>query len=266
MQTIMDVGMHLGKDTQFYLDKGFRVIAIEARRDFIERNRWVFRSYIDTGQLEIVHGAISNEVGMIPFTIFANQDDWGTCDPDYTKIYKGRNKNYAVIEVPTIRFDDVLRRFGMPYYLKIDIEGSDMLCIEALHRFAERPRYVSMEVAAVDFARPFEAMAHLYVLGYRRFKVVNQALFSRHRCPFPPREGRFVDAVFDWNMTGPFGEECPGEWLDVEEAFAKFRHILKKERLFGPEGRLHQFSRLYGAVALRLRGEPIGWYDLHAAP
>jgi FkbM family methyltransferase len=265
MQTIIDVGMHVGKDTQFYLDKGFRVVAVEARPDFVAQNRVTFKSYIDDGRLEIVHGAVSDRAGTIPFTIFPDQDDWGTCDPHYTQLYLGRKKRYDVIDVPAVRFDDILRRVGIPYYLKIDIEGSDLLCVKALHGFAERPAYVSAEVATTGFDRPFETIAHLYVLGYRRFKVVNQALFSRRRCPHPPREGSFVDASFDWQMTGPFGEEAPGAWNDAERTLATLRRIVRKESLFAPEGRLRRFAKVYDAVARRMGGEPIGWYDVHAA-
>ena len=46
---IIDVGMHTGKDTLFYLQKGFRVVAIEANpgRRFKTRIRLV---YSFTGQ------------------------------------------------------------------------------------------------------------------------------------------------------------------------------------------------------------------------
>jgi FkbM family methyltransferase len=265
MYTIIDAGMHIGKDTQFYLDKGFRVVGIEARPDFIARNRQTFRRYIEDGRLRIIHGAIAERAGTIPFTIFPDQDDWGTCDPHYTTLYRRRKQRFDVIDVPAIRFDDVLRQVGIPYYLKTDIEGSDLLCIRALHGFTERPRYVSTELTVTDGERLFETLANLLVLGYRRFKVVNQARWRQRRCPFPPREGAYVDAVFDWQMTGPFGEEAPGIWRDCEHTVAALLRIRRTESLFGPEGRLRGAAQFYDALARRFGGEPTGWYDLHAA-
>jgi hypothetical protein len=40
-----------------------------------------------------------------------------------------------VIEVPVVNLSECLRTFGIPQYLKIDIEGMDAVCIEALAVF-----------------------------------------------------------------------------------------------------------------------------------
>ena len=82
------------------------------------------------------------------------------------------------VEVEAVTFDDVLREFGVPYYMKVDIEGLDMACIEARHRVSERPRYLSVESAITSgiasFEDGFAELAHLWVLGYRRFKYIDQ--------------------------------------------------------------------------------------------
>lgn len=43
-QLIYDVGGHLGEDTDFYLKKGFKVVAIEANPGLAERLSERFRS------------------------------------------------------------------------------------------------------------------------------------------------------------------------------------------------------------------------------
>ena len=40
---------------------------------------------------------------------------------------------------------EVYRSHGIPYYLKIDVEGVDRLILEELKRFQDRPQYVSIE-------------------------------------------------------------------------------------------------------------------------
>ncbi len=44
-----------------------------------------------------------------------------------------------------VDFAGALRKFGAPYYLKIDIEGCDTVCVRSLAEFKERPDYVSIE-------------------------------------------------------------------------------------------------------------------------
>ena len=58
LDLIYDVGMHKGEDTDFYLRKGFRVVAFEADPDLTGYCRKRFKEFLDSGQLKIVEGAI----------------------------------------------------------------------------------------------------------------------------------------------------------------------------------------------------------------
>ena len=55
---IYDVGMHKGEDAEFYLRKGFRVVAFEANPELIASCKQRLRDFLDHGQLTIVEGAI----------------------------------------------------------------------------------------------------------------------------------------------------------------------------------------------------------------
>ena len=39
----------------------------------------------------------------------------------------------------------ILGEYGIPYYLKVDIEGADLLCLEGLTWFTSRLTYISIE-------------------------------------------------------------------------------------------------------------------------
>jgi len=36
---------------------------------------------------------------------------------------------YTYVDVPAVRFETILGECGVPYYLKIDVEGLDLLCV-----------------------------------------------------------------------------------------------------------------------------------------
>ena len=264
LETIFDVGMHTGKDTEFYLSKGFRVVAIEARPDLVDQNRRKLQAYIDAHLLEIVPCAVASTEGTVPFYVFPEKDDWGTLDSDYAQRNIERGKKHYIVEVPAVSFASVLERYGVPYYLKIDIEGADILCVQALHRFPNRPKYLSIETHLTNFEQTFEAVAHLFALGYRRFKIVNQIMNFKRCCPDPPLEGKYVAAHFDSEMSGPFGEEAPGVWRNVEQTLNSLRRISKRQALLSPEGPLHRYTWVYNGICRRIGKEPLGWYDLHA--
>ena len=48
---------------------------------------------------------------------------------------------------------EIYRTYGVPFYLKIDVEGADRLVLEELKSFSNRPQYVSLESEKVDFNR-----------------------------------------------------------------------------------------------------------------
>lgn len=59
MRTVFDIGMYDGADTKYYLESGFRVIAVEANRDLIASAQKKFASYLSAGQLVCVNKAVT---------------------------------------------------------------------------------------------------------------------------------------------------------------------------------------------------------------
>jgi FkbM family methyltransferase len=263
---IYDVGMHQGKDTAFYLKKGFRVVAVEASPSHVKAAEELFQKEITEQRLTIVPAAVSSQEGRIPFYINLDKDDWGTISADFAARNEQLGTRNQLVEVDAVRMETILRRYGVPYYIKIDIEGADTLCLESLHEFSERPKFVSIEIDLTSFAEGFESIVQLWELGYRDFKLVNQSLNKHTQCPNPPREGLFVPARFDAHTSGPFGEETRGDWLDIEGALAKYQEVIRQQRLFGASGKYYHSPLRHISKWLRkIAGlEPIGWYDLHA--
>jgi hypothetical protein len=60
-----------------------------------------------------------------------------------------RNEVYGTkslrITVKSSKFETILQEFGIPHYLKIDIEGADLLCVKALQHFDSKPQFISIE-------------------------------------------------------------------------------------------------------------------------
>lgn len=263
---IYDIGMHTGKDAEFYLKKGFRVVAVEANRKLVDDVSKRLSGYIDDGRLTIVNAAIGNREGRTRFYINQQKDDWGTLSEDFVKRNEQLGTTHEVIEVDCIRLDTVLERCGIPYYIKIDIEGADLYCLEALQRFEQKPKFASIESSLTSFDDAFTELAHLWVLGYRQFKIVNQSLNGSVRCPSPAREGLYVDQLFDGHMSGPFGEEAPGEWIDIDTMLARYDLIIREQALYGGGGKYYNTRRasLWNWWRKIIGAEPTGWYDIHA--
>lgn len=232
-ELIFDLGMHTGQDTNFYLKKGFRVVAVEANPVLAEKARVRFRRWIERGSLTILECAIAEDAGNAEFFINESDDAWSSLMPDVGS----RGDRYHKVTIETRPLTALIAEYGMPYYLKIDIEGKDLAALKALRSFSGRPRHVSVE-------NGFTVLQNLLSeLGYSRFKWINQALVPLQRLPFPPKEGGFCLHRFEIGSSGAFGEEAPGKWISLSDARAEVgRHWARPD----------------------LDADIHGWFDLHA--
>jgi hypothetical protein len=68
------------------------------------------------------------------------------------------------VTVEGLEFAGILKEFGIPHYLKVDIEGADLLCIHALKNFDSLPSYISLEstkVCCSDLCNEFALLKDL---------------------------------------------------------------------------------------------------------
>ena len=262
---IFDLGMHKGEDTDFYLAKGFNVIAVEANPDLCDEVARRLSFDIESGRLTIVNAAITEKPGPIRF--YQNPNTvWGTTSSAWTE----RNTKLGspaerVITVDGIAAGELITTYGVPYFMKIDIEGADLLALEALRDTPVRPTLVSIESDKCSWEGVLHEFDLLEQLGYHQFKVVSQAQVSTQVPPKPAQEGRYADWVFEFGSSGLFGEEIPGPWLTREQALHWYELAFMRYRFFGDEG-------LYGPcsespeVGDAMRGEfgDESWFDTHA--
>jgi FkbM family methyltransferase len=267
---IFDFGMHKGEDTAYYLAKGFNVVAFEADPDHAAHCRSRFAEAIRTQRLTIVEGAIAppTESGRITFYKNLGNTFQGTISDEWATRLRRRHKESLAIEVPRIDIAGQFRAFGIPHYLKIDIEGADMLVLEALAAFPDRPPYLSFESEKLEFARLVEELDLLRALGYTKFRAVQQKYIRGTTVETKDRLGNPLGFTFESGASGIFGADI-AEWQSYEECRAAYRDIFKTYRWFG-EGSL--INRMPGGRQLKsiLRRTPFvnplpGWYDTHAA-
>lgn len=230
---IFDLGFHTGQDTEFYLKKGFRVVAVEANPALVDAGRRKFARAISGARLTLLNKGVARNAAEMTFCVNKTNSAWSS----FVEEIGSRGGAYEKIKIETTTLALLLQEFGVPYYLKIDIEGYDDIALTALQEFERRPRYVSLENG---YPRTLELLVSL---GYDRFKYVNQAEVERQRLPFPSKEGRFAFHRFKFESSGAFGEEAPGEWLTRDAALRKIEEYWATPNL---DASIH------------------GWRDIHA--
>jgi len=229
---IYDVGMNNGDDCEYYLSKGCNVVAIEANPKLVQRARERFGQEIGDRRLFIEWVGIVDQPGNIPFWICDERDVFSSFDAARA----GRNGlKCHPIDVECVTFDTILKKYGIPHYLKIDIEGAEPYCLKHLLP-TQLPQYLSLE------AEDLQGLVLLRQLGYSEFKIVDQmrhnstfpdfantTVFSRSAkqiCWYADRvKNRLRRSVFPRGSSGPFGEQTPGERQSFEEVASNWLHM-----------------------------------------
>jgi len=274
---VFDVGLNVGQDTAFYLSQGYRVLAIEAHPTLAECAHDRFASEILAGRLTILNVGIAAKEGLADFWICEEKPEFSS----FHRAIAARNSySQKCIQVPVMPFEAIIERFGIPYFLKIDIEGNDKLCLEGLSP-CSLPSYLSVEsecplneqnAGVEDGVRTLQ---QLYGLGYRKFKLINQHTFcslswppslhygldvlarralnllpaksrpslgfiSRHLVTRRRLEKRF-DRDFPLGSSGPWGEDTPGKWISYSEAERAYRRYRNRHFLLTKDAEFHSF-------------------------
>ena len=134
---IYDVGMNDGDDTAYYLHEGYRVVAVEVDPALIELARERFDGPIRQGRLELVQAAIGPRRETAQFWICEGKSVWNSFD---RQIASREGHTCHAIEVECLQFRDLLEQYGVPFYLKVDIEGHDTYCVADLDQ-QDLPKY-----------------------------------------------------------------------------------------------------------------------------
>ena len=255
---ICDLGMHDCEDTAYYLAAGYNVLAVDANPDKCAPAEERFAAEVGAGRLRVVNVGLAAQRGEADFWV-SSWTEWSSFDQ--ANATKGGATAKAV-RVPTLPLADILAGAEAPYFVKVDIEGNDSVCLRQLCETTEMPSYVSFEVTA----QAPQDVALLVGAGFGRFRVVRQNDWRQmtprnvlwygwarqaiarlhHGSHLAYRRGPISGHRFVLGSSGPLPWTVPGRWWNATEAVGVLRHLQ--------------------SVDDKLRAGGLGeWYDVHAA-
>ena len=213
MKIIYDVGANNGDNIPYYLLKSDLVVAIEANPDLCNHIKKRFEKEISAKKLIILNFIISNEKNNDVKDFFIHKKDHvlsRSMQPT-----KENLNNFKKIKVQSKYVLDIIKEFGDPYYIKIDIEHSDHLILRELFLSKIQPPYISAEV------HTFKIFSLLSVLGeYESFKtVMGEQVSKRYKNHEIDTKNGKKNYSFPHHSAGPFGNDIEGPWLTADNFF-----------------------------------------------
>ena len=257
-QLVFDVGVNDGDDTAYYLNRGYKVVGIEADPLLVEQLSRRFAEPIARGDLQLLNLGVAAEDGEAQFWV-SERSIWSS----FSREMASRDGlSCHPITVPTKPFDAIVRQYGVPYYCKIDIEGYDRVCLSRLAPELA-PRYISVEMHRQEGDADIERLREL---GYAKFKIISQVtrgqpepwiLNTEYALPWrlavqvrnADRRMRGAPTVNGWafshTSSGPFAEDTPGPWRGFDATLKLWKYLKDAEPRLEAKG-LHE------------------WFDVHA--
>ncbi len=83
----------------------------------------------------------------------ADHSLWGSTAEDWALHNEVLGTRNNVISVPAINFGKCLENYGIPFYLKADIVGSETICLRALLNVENKPDYISVRSEKLIFRK-----------------------------------------------------------------------------------------------------------------
>ena len=255
---VFDIGANNGDDAAHYLARGFQVLAVEAAPQWAAHLAERFRGEIGPGQLILLECAIARQDGLADFYVSeGNRGVWSSFDVERAGRDGVRTRS---IQVRARTLTSIMEEYGVPFFLKVDIEGGDRICLDAIDP-EDAPEFVSFEASEGKVADLYV----LHVKGYRRFRLIDQTTFARVPAPSlhtathalasvrhvirqtirrrkfaPPPPAATSIAGFNVSSSGPMPHEHDAIWDEVDDVALAWLHYVRGS----DQGR---------------------WFDIHAA-
>jgi FkbM family methyltransferase len=131
---VFDVGAHAGNRTRGFAALGCRVVALEPQPDFARLLRTVFRR---SPRVEIVEAAVGAMAGKASLsisdrtptvtTVATGWRDARSREADFGGVRWNRR-----IDVEMTTLDELIARWGLPAFVKIDVEGAEPAVLAGL--------------------------------------------------------------------------------------------------------------------------------------
>jgi FkbM family methyltransferase len=163
---IFDIGANSGSYSKEYTKNGFKVIAVEPQKQLCNR---ITEEQPDT---IVINALVGRSPEPLDFFI-CNADTLSTSSIDW--MTKGRFANqyswqYAG-KIPCISLDQLIQKYGIPFYIKIDVEGSEVDVLSSLTKKADC--LLSFEWVEEFKQNAMDAIDYLKSIGYTQFWISN---------------------------------------------------------------------------------------------
>ena len=191
---VFDIGANVGTMTRVFSLLGAKVVAVEPNADCVRH----IELTTDRDAVEVLQAAVSESNGLAVLKVSDRKDKMSSLSEEWRKAVTEENQDYAgmwtrEVTVPAVTLDALIERYGLPFYIKIDVEGYEEQALSGLSR--------SPKVLSFEFNKAFLGPA---------LRVLDREIFA--------------EATFNYTLIDPVKFELES-WTNKSELRNRIREL-----------------------------------------
>jgi FkbM family methyltransferase len=132
---VFDIGANVGTMTAIFASLGAKVVAIEPNPDCARH----IELTTSRDAVEVLQAAVGARNGLAELEVSDRKDKMSSLSTQWCEAVSKGNRDYEgmwnrKLTVPTITLDSLAEHYGLPFYIKIDVEGYEEQVLRSLRR------------------------------------------------------------------------------------------------------------------------------------
>jgi FkbM family methyltransferase len=172
-ELVFDIGANMGAFSAVFASLGAKVVSLEPNMDCV---RHIQLSY-QVEKIDVIQAAAGQSNGLIVLNVSDDSDAESSVSQEWMETVEKDDKNRSGIwkrkcVVPVLTLDTLIAQFGMPFYIKIDVEGFEESVLAGL---SAQPRVLSFEFHANFLPAAFRCLDASVFTDGSTFNLVRDA-------------------------------------------------------------------------------------------
>ena len=171
-----DIGAHLGSKSKQFLDKDLKAIMVEPLPKCVEQLKITFKN---KDNVEIIQKAVGKKSGKTSLEVNTKMPATSTMAKHWKSGRFSNEKWDQKIIVEMTTLDNLIKIYGVPKYIKIDVEGFEL---DVLLGLSQKAGIISFEFTSEFLDQTINCLNHLKKIGYQEynFSIGERRKFYTH--------------------------------------------------------------------------------------